>query len=323
MAQATGTYDSYDLVGAREDLADKIYNISPVDCPFQRMASKMKANATKHEWQTDDLATAAQNAQIEGDEFSYADPDGTVRVGNYTQIGRKTLIVTGTAEAIRRAGRASELGYEAAKKVKELKRDMENDLLDNNASVAGNASTAREIGGLRSWLETNTSLGATGADGGYNTGTGVVDAATNGTQRAFTKAIMDAVIQSVWNAGGEPTVMMVGGHNKTVFSTFMSDTNVAQFRTNLSGKKQGTIIGAADFYVSDFNEMAIVPNRFQPARNAYILDPEYFAIAYLRRPRVVRPTQTGDAKKWAILHEYTLVIKNEAAHGVAADLNTA
>jgi hypothetical protein len=324
MGQTAGTYDSYDLIGAREDLQDKIFNIDPIDCPFTRMAGSSKASATKHEWQTDDLAAAAQNAQIEGDEFAYADPDPSVRVGNYTQIATKTLKITGTAEAIRKAGRSSELGYEAAKKVKELKRDHEFDFTANTASVAGSGAVARVMGGLRAWLETNTVIEAGGADGGYNAGTGVVDAATNGTTPvAFTKAAMDTVIQSVWNAGGDPTVLMVSGFNKRAFSTFMSDTNVAQFRTNLSGKKQGTIIAAADFYISDFNEMAVIPNRFQPGRNAYILDPEYLSIAYLRRPRVVKPAVIGDATNWVIIDECTLVVKNEAAHGVRADLTNA
>ena len=321
MAQATGTYDSVDLTGAREDLADKIFNIAPVDCPFQQMIGTGKASATNSEWQIDTLAAAAQNAQIEGDEYSYADPDPTTRIGNRTQISTKTLKVTGTAEAIRRAGRASEIGYLASKKVKELKRDNENDLCSNSASVAGTAVIARVSAGLRAWMTTNTSLGGSGADGGFNTGTGVVDAATDGTQRAFTKALLDPNIQSVWTAGGEPTVLMLGGFNKRAFSTFMSDSNVSQFRTNLSGKKQGTIIGAADFYVSDFNEMAVVPNRFMRARDAFILDPEYAAVNWLRRPRVEKPAITGDATNWVIKQECTLCMKNEAAHGVIADLN--
>jgi hypothetical protein len=57
-------------IGNREDLADKIYNISPTTTPFQAATAKTKATATLHEWQTDVLAAAGANAVLQGDDIT-------------------------------------------------------------------------------------------------------------------------------------------------------------------------------------------------------------------------------------------------------------
>ena len=326
MAQATGTYSSYDAKGNREDLIDQIFDISPTDCPVTKAIGTSKAKAKKHDWQTDALAAAdANNAVIEGDEYSYAAPDATSTVQNYTQIFRKTFIVSGTQESVSKAGRSSEVGYQAAKKSKEIKRDLEAAICSNNASVAGNDSIARKLGGLRAWIETNDVLGVAGspASGGYNSGTGVVDAATDGTARDFTKTLLDTAIKSAFDNGGEPTMLSLGAHNKQVFSGFMADAAVAQQRTNIAGKGQATITAAADIYISDFGQIAVKANRFQRSRDALILDPEYASIAVLRKMKVDKPAKTGDAIKYAVLHECTLRVDNEAAHACVADLTDA
>lgn len=323
MAQATGTYDSHDVTGNREDLIDKIFDISPTDCPIQVAIGKSKATAKKHEWQTDALAAAdGDNAQIEGNEYTYADGTPTTRVANYTQILRKTIKVSGTQEAVSSAGRNSEIGYQASKKSKEVKRDLEAAISSNNPSVAGAASVARKMAGMRAWFDTNTSLGGGGgADGGWNAGTGIVDAATDGTQRDFTKALLDGVIKSCFTNGAELKMLSVGPHNKQVFSTFMSDTNVAQLRTNVTGNGKTTIVGGVDVYQSDFGDLVVKANRFQPERNAYLIDPSFASVAVLRKMKIEKPSKTGDAVNYVMLHECTLRIDNEAAHGCVADLN--
>src|SRR5262244_674954 len=136
MSQPTNTFDSYHSIGNKDDLSEVIYNISPTQTPFLSMAQRLKATNTFHEWQTDSLAAAAQNAVIEGDDATLDVISPTQRVGNYTQISDKTVVVSGTQEAVDKAGRKSELSYQIAKRSKELKRDMEFILTGNQASVA-------------------------------------------------------------------------------------------------------------------------------------------------------------------------------------------
>lgn len=320
MAQLAGTTDTYDLKGLREDLQNTIFMLTPEDTPLISNIGRDRASATKHEWQTDVLAAPdTTNAQIEGDEYVYADRPPTVRVGNYTQISRKPVLVSGTLEAVDKAGRASELKYQSIKAGKELKKDQEAILLSNQASVAGSNSVARKLGGLAAWLTSNVSRGASGANGGFNTGTGLVAAATNGTQRAFTETLMKTAWQSAYVNGGNPNIVMMPVGQKSVFSSF---AGIAQIRTDVGQNGgQATIIGGADTYVGDFGKLTTVVNRVQQARDVFLIDRSAIKYVTLRPMMVDRPAKTGDAEKRMLVVEYTLRVDNESAHAVIADLS--
>lgn len=316
MAIVANTFTRYSAVGIREDLSNVIYNISPEETPFISNIGRESVKNTYFEWQTDELAAAsASNAALEGDDISSFDAvTPTARVGNYTQISTKNVVISGTMEALDKAGRRSELTYQLAKMGSELKRDMESALLANQSPVAGNTTTARRTAGLPAWIKTNTSFGTGGAD------TAGVAARTDGTQRAFTEALLKEVIAEVWTSGGTPKMLMVGAFNKQAASGF--DGIATKFRDVPAGQ-QAQIIGAADVYVSDFGTVNIVPNRFQRARDAFVVDPEYASMAVLRPIEQMELAKTGDAEKRLMLVEYGLKVKNEAAHGIVADLTTA
>jgi hypothetical protein len=313
MAQPTNTFDSYDSVGNREDLSDIIYNIAPTDTPFLTTAGKTKATSTKHEWQTDSLANVADNKVIEGDEATNDASTATARRYNYTQISDKVPVVTGTVEAVNRAGRKGEMAYQIAKMSKELKRDMENALVGlNNAAVAGNASTARELASVQSWISTNVDKAS---DGSNPTGDGT-DARTDGTQRAFTETLLKNVLQQCWTSGGNPDTLMVGAFNKRVASCFSGGA------TRMDNSEDKKIIATVDVYVSDFGQVKIVANRFLRTRDALVLDMEYWKIAYLRSFQQYELSKTGDSDKRQLLVEYTLEACNQASSGIVADLTT-
>lgn len=329
MAQPSNTFETFDAVGNRETLADAIYQITPDETPFLSLIGRKSVEGVKPEWQTDTLATPdTSNNQPEGNDWTFQAITATTRVGNYCQISDKRITISATQEVVSKAGRKSEMAREIAKKGKELKTDMEVILVSNQASNAGsgNGATNRKLGGFRAWIASNDSLGGSGASGGYNSSTNVVDAATNGTQRAFTKTILDAVILSTYNNGGTPKVLMVSPYVKTVFSTFMSDSNVALQRFQASANKQSTIVAAADMYLSDFGTISVVPNRqfaragATIARNAFLIDPEYVTMGVLRDIAKRDPAKNGDSEKKVLNVEYTLIVNNEAAHGCAADL---
>lgn len=329
MPQVSNTFETYDAVGNRETLADRIYMITPEETPFLSMIGKTNLEGVHPEWQTDSLATPdTSNAQPEGNDWSFQAINPTTRVGNYCQISDKRIVISNTQEVVSKAGRKSEMAREIAKKGQELKTDMEVILLSNQASSAGsgNAASNRTLGGFRAWLASNDSLGAGGASGGFNSSTGVVDAATNGTQRALTKALLDATIQATYISGGNPTTLLLSPYAKTVFSTFMSDANVAQQRFAAKGSGQTTIVAAADMYLSDFGTLTVVPDRQMAragatiARNAFLVDPSMVQLGTLRDIAKRDPAETGDAKKKVLNVEYSLIVKNEAAHGVVADI---
>src|SRR5215472_8318088 len=219
MALPTNTFTTYSAAGNREDLSDMIYRIDPTDTPFMTGIDKAKATAVNHEWQTQALAAAnTANAQLEGDDATADATTPTVRLGNICQISRKVPQVSGTQQAVEHAGRDNEMAYQEMLKGLELKRDMESILVGTNqAKNAGNSSTARLTASVLSWIKSNTSRGATGADPSAADGTGT---RTDGAQRAFTEANLKTVLQSIWNNGGKPDTIMTGGFNKQVFSAF-------------------------------------------------------------------------------------------------------
>jgi hypothetical protein len=309
-------YNAHTAVGQREDLTDVIYNISPTETPFMSSIGKTKATAVYHEWQTDSLAAATTaNAAVEGADASDATLSPTTRLGNYTQILQKTIKVSGTLDTVNKAGRKSEKAYQLAKASQEIKRDLETIMLANQGRDAGSSnSTARKMGSLLSWITTNTSVGS----GGSDPTTIGVSTRTDGTQRTFTEALLKTVVASVFDSGGSPSVLMVGSAGKQKVSSF---AGIGATRFNVTGAKPSTIIGAADIYVSDFGNISVVPNRFMRTRDALVIDPEYAALAYLRPFQTNELAKAGDSDKTQVLVECTLEVKNEAAHGLVADLD--
>jgi hypothetical protein len=312
-------FRTYAAIGLREDLSDIIYNIAPTDTPFMSTIGKTKATAVYHEWQTDSLAAAAANAAVEGADASTATLSPTTRVGNRTQISQKTVGVTGTLQAVDKAGRKSELAYQLSKASSEIKRDMEFTLLNNTVQSNGTAgSTARVLGGLQTWLATNGDFGSGGSAGSSGT-----TARTNGTNRTFTETELKTVIKEVFESGGSPKILMVTPAHKQTVSAF---SGIAAQRYMAPSDAPTTIIGAADIYLSDFGSVSCVPNRFMLSGNsanevAFVLDPEYAAVAYLRPFQTIELAKNGDSDRTQLLVEYTLEVKNEAAHGIIADLS--
>lgn len=322
MAVPTGTTQTFQMVGIREALSDAITNIASTQTPFySKFCKKGKTQSRTPEWQTDTLAAAdGDNKNVEGDDATNDAAVATVKPKNVVQLMDKTIQVSSTARAVNTAGRKDELAYQTMKRGKELKRDMEARLTGNYASVVGTASVAGECGGLEAFLETNTSRGTSGADGGYNTGTGVIDAATDGTQRAITEALLKGVIADAWNEGGEPTIIMCGKHNKQEISGFAGIAT--QYREN-SGTRQATILGAADVYVSDFGTHQIVANRFSRDRSATVIDPKLWEVKFLQPFKREKLAKTGHSDRRLLSAEFTLCCEEEKGNGIVADLLTA
>ena len=312
-------FQTYQTVGIREDLADIIYSISPTETPFMSGIAKEKATNTSHQWQTDALAAVAANAAVEGADISYGTMSATTKEENHTQISTKGVQVSGTNEAVTSAGRANELAYQVAKAAKELKRDMETALLSNVAKTAGNATTARKLGGCQTWIETNVDAGA----GGSGAGNGA--ARTDGTQRAFTEDQLKGVLRSCFNEGGNPNMIMVGAFNKQKLSGFTGGS------TRFDSAEDRRLITSIDVYESDFGTLQVAPNRFirgangtaaKRGQDALILEMDMWAVAFLRDFQLQTPAQTKDADQRFLVAEYTLEARNEKANGAVFDLTT-
>ena len=314
MAAPTNTLLTFSAVGNREDLADKIFNIAPVDVPFTTMIDKTKATATFHEWQTENLNTAANNAQIQGDDVTFGAAIITVRVGNRTQISRKEVSISGTQEAVDKAGRNSEIVRQMMLKGKELKRDREFVLLSNIAPVTGSSAVAPQLRPVAAWLSTNTSFGVGGVNGTAST------ARTDGTQRALTEAMLVTAMQTAYMNGGNPTIVLTGVKQRGVISGF--NGGATKFYSVEDKKLSATI----QVYEGDFGTVKMVIDRFMRGsqtatdREIFVLDTDYWALAELRPIKTIDLGLTGDSEKGVVLTEYTLEARQEAASAGVFDL---
>jgi hypothetical protein len=317
MAVTANTNETYDVSTIREDLAPALASISPTETIFMSTIGTRNVDNTYFEWSEVDLAAAGSNRQIEGDTgLSNTAPTNAVRKGNYTQISAKVVEVSSTNQAVNGVADAQTVAKQVAYKLSEMKRDMEKMLLDNVAASAGASGTARQTAGLPAFLTTNTARGTGGADG-TTSGSGSAGypdaAATDGTQRAITEDILKGVIADCWDAGAEPSVVLCGSSNKQTISTFTGNA------TRYKEAEDSKLNAAIDVYISDFGELQIVPARHIRARDVFVLDPNYAAVAFLQTAKQEPLAKTGLSERRLISAEYGLQVTSEKAHGVIAD----
>ena len=317
MAQPSNTFDSYDAVGIREDLSDVITNISPEETPFHTKSAKTRARNTLHEWQTDSLRASAANAHIEGDATTANAMTATTRLGNYTQIFKNAVVVPDTDEGLDKAGRAREIAYQTLKIAKEQKLDIEKALFDNNARVAGNSTTARELAGAPAWLTSNTDFGDN--EGADPTGDGT-DARTDETTtlQAFDQTRFDGGMQSIWENGGNPDTVYLSAFQMNKALSFTGNNN--QRSAVQAGDER--VIKSLAVYVTPWGTIEFMPSRENRSRDVFIMQDDMWEVATLRPTKNVALAKTGDNTTRQVVTELTLVCKNEAANGGVFDNTT-
>jgi hypothetical protein len=333
MGVNSNTNETYDVSTIREDLQDAMISISPTETPFMTAIGRKKATNTYFEWPVIDLAAPATNRVIEGEAAPANDaPTNATRLANYTQISDKVVEVSDTAEQVNGAGDAQTVAKQIAYKLKELKRDMEVMLLSNVAASAGSSGGARATAGLAAFLRTNVDRSTGAVDGANPTLSGTTDgypnaAATDGSVRALTEALLKSVIADCWDNGAEPSIVLCGSAVKQkISSTFTGSATKYQ---DMTDKK--SLSAAIDIYVSDFGTLQIVPTRFLQTRTAnsetvagrdvYVLDPNYARVAFLQETKQKPLARTGHSERRLISVEYGLQVDTEKAHGVIADID--
>ena len=308
MAVPSNLYQKASLKGDREDLIDKIFNTSPTETPVVSSIGRTTATNTFHEWQRDSLAAAnADNAAIDGDDATMEAQTATERVGNYMQIFRKVKGVSRRANIVKKAGRGSELAYIKAQAMLELKRDIEAMVLSNNAAVAPTTSVAGKSAGLGVQSYANALHNGAGATAAWTSGAPTT-AVTAGTNRTFTETLIKTACQSVYtNSGGVASMVVMSPSHKALFSAF---TGIAVNRVDVKGKNQGTVIGAADVYVSDFGALEIVPHYLMAgATDVHMLNTDYMDLAVLDGFKTEELAKTGDSDKIMIITDCALAVR--------------
>lgn len=342
---STANLDSADLKAVtaggliREDVMNKIFDISKIPLPFTDMVGSTTAKNEYIEWTTDELAAPnTANAVVDGSDATGNDTVTGHRVGNHHQISQKVVRVSYRADASDVIGRTQELAYQLMRRQQELRRDVEAIALLNQASVADNGnSVAGKAGGLPSWIETSyetVGTGATaGAAGGFDLSTKLTVAATDATTAgALTEAKLRSTIQSVYEEGGDVSVMMTVPSIISAFSKYMlsSGAAVAPIRSNVPNSQQeaASALGAVNVFITDFGTIRAIPNRLQPTYNSgaradvFILDPAYLSLCYLKGYQTDILAKTGLAENRQMSVDWSLIVHTEKAHGIIRDVST-
>lgn len=309
-----------------------IFNISPMDTWMLSNAKRVKVSNTTHQWLTDSLAAAsATNAQIEGDDATYTTATTAVLYSNQTQIARKTIEVSRTSDSVKKYGRGETFAYEMAKKMKEIKRDVEATLLSNNASTAGSVGTARVAAGLASMIggplgagnRVIAGSGTTSTVPGYASGQWAASAdGTAAALTALTETHLKSALELAWTDGGDPSVILVSPFQKARISTFAGAQAYAGFYNPQARAVQGAVVGGVDLYISDFGQHKVMISRYMPTGRVFCVDPDYVAVGFLDSFKVESLAKTGDGQKGMIICEFTTVVQNPDAHAQIIGLTT-
>jgi hypothetical protein len=301
------TYQTYQQVGIKEDVSDIISNISPTKTPFSSGLGTEKVNNTLFQWQEDSLRAAAANAKVEGADPSDITVTPTSMRTNYTQILEETVKTSGTADVVSTYGRAKESAYQMAKTAAQLKRDFERACVGAATDKsAGDASTARTFASYH--YQINTS----GTSNVSYTGAGPA---------ALSETFLLTNLQVCFNAGSDPTRIMVTPANSLIIADFAKASGRYRTINNGSGKEQA-IINVVDLYVSPFGEQKVVVNRFLKTLNTLVYEPDMWKVAVLRNWTRETLAKTGDSLKQMLIGEFSLMHKNFSASGIIVEGET-
>ena len=313
------TYKTSDAVGERESLADVIQRIDPDETPLFSNAAKEQTSAVTHDWQVQELtAAAADNYVNEGADFSYVNPTATTRLSNVHQIAAQAASVSGTLDAVDKAGRDKETAYVKVLKGIEQRRDIDKSLFANEAK---SASDPRKTGKVLSYITNFDKIGATTIPAG--TGADVSDMA--GTNAALTLAKIDNAMKLAYDDGGQPDMLVVSPANKVAFSDLSSGSAVTnQLHMTANAPQDAIIIGSVSMYLTDFGTLNVVIDRNATNTEVLLMDSDYYSIGHLpgRLFSVSDVAPTGDATKFSIVTEYCLIMKAPKAHAAVVDLST-
>ena len=109
----------------------------------------------------------------------------------------------------------------------------------------------------------------------------------------------------------------MGATLKEKASTFVG---ISEFRTTVTGENKGTILAAADVYVSDFGRVSMLATQQGLEKECLVYKPEYIKCAQLRKTQRKKLARNGDSYESDIIGEETLAVTNRKAIGLIADV---
>jgi len=281
-------YQTYDAKTNHEDLTDVLTKIGDMTTPVYSKLRKVSAKNTLHEWSTYEHDSAAVNAQIEGDTYTYGALTAPSRLTNYTQIFRKTFQVSNTQQAVDPAGMEDEYAFRVQVALEAIGRDIEKALVTGSGN-SGASGTGRELKGIMGFITTNISSGT-------------------GTGRALTEAELNSLIQDCYKNGGRPDWLLGSYTQVNKLAQLMSSD-----RTYNDGNKEFT--SQMLVYSSPFGRLMVEGDSQIADTELAVLQKDMWAVAQLRPVKKIDTPETADAKNGVLIGELTLEARAEKMNG--------
>jgi len=298
------TFQTYDSVGAKEDVSDVISMLNKHETPFTSSLSKRTVSQKSYEWQEDEQEGGKDNAQVEGFEAVEEDLTTTEMRSNTTQIFSRTIKLSGSLQATDHYGRKDELARQIVKKGKALKLDRERACVGvDQVIVLGSNTVARRHASVSQLIDA---------------GNKIENAAIAAPLEEET---LKAAIRKNYTEGGKARRFMVAPYVAEQTAEF--DGNAARTR-EVTGSKAKEIIHVVDVYTTALGTLTIETNREMKTDLGLLWNPADWKSVVLKGRSWFRETlaKTGDNTKIMLAGEYGLQHDNFKAStlvtGIAA-----
>lgn len=301
---ASSQQNTYFVTGNREGLTDRVADLFADEVPFFAMAQKISSISTKHEWQDDNLGAAVTTGITEGAAISYGQNATRTRHQNYMHIRLRNWDVTFTQAAVTTAGIKSEVSRNMMKAMKLLLVDYDKIFLNTGNSAVGTTATARTARGIQRAIRTNTGRGSS---------------AGGAVKQALTESKVNALLQKIWNSGGDPRALFCGGYQKRVISQNFTAKTGFTYQIQASSRQA---IANINSYEGSFGTVDIIPDRQHGGARITIVTPDHLKVAVLRDITQYKGAATASSIKGWVEAEMTLEWGNEKAHAKQSHLKT-
>ena len=306
---ADTTLVSYDLNGKKLSFANWISNLSPTETPFVSMTGKEAINQTLFQWQTDTLETAnANNAVVEGSAAEAPVRSSTTVLSNVTQILRKVVRVSDTANALANYGRGQELQYQMEKAGKEIKRDLEVALLRNGAKVDGSGTVARKTAGFKALVA---------AKNAADPDTGAVVHKETAASGKITEAELFDLTYNLYLSGSNANIIMFHPKHARFFASLMETPAAGANRLKMFDGQDTKFNQYVSTVVDPLGQLfKLIPNRWMGEADVYFFTPSDWTQMVLRAPQRTKLAKDGSYEKWMVEMEVGLRHRNPYASGI-------
>ncbi|WP_066764060.1 SU10 major capsid protein [Sphingobium sp. CCH11-B1] len=288
------TFQTYDSVGAKEDVSDVISMLNKHETPFTSSLSNRTVSQKTYEWQEDEQEGGKDNAQVEGFDATEEDLTTTQMRSNTTQIFSRTIRLSGSLEATEHYGRKSELARQIVKKGKALKLDRERACVGvDQAAVLGSNTVARRHASVSKLIDAGS----------------IIDNSNAGTARPIQEVTLRKAIKKNFDEGGQARRFMVAPYVAEQTAEF--DGNASRTR-EVTGKGAKEIVHVVDVYTTALGTLTIETNREMKADFGLLWNPEDWKGVTLKGRGWFRETlaKTGDNTKIMLAGEYGLQHNN-------------